>query len=134
MGGRASRTTYLGSRMMPFFGLSMSRMSCGSAVGTGVGVGGLNLGIPRERSAAILADTERVSPSESTGGAGRESLDLAARTMPEASVVLDEDCGPGIAAGTGVGVTSWAAAVTVASMRARRKFEARFFMLLTAET
>ena len=94
----------------------MSRRSCGSAAGAGVGVGvgGLYFAIPCVSAAAMPGETERVTPSESAGCAGANSLGLWARTMLDASLVPAPEAGelsaPGTAAADGEVAALWAEA------------------------
>src|SRR5208282_5888580 len=104
------------------------RMSCGSPVATGVGVGGLYLGMPSARAAAIPGETVLVTPSESVAGWGVLSPCLGVNMGLEASPAA------GLAAalawaGAGGGCTvSWAAAGAAAARRARSVLQVLFNM------
>ena len=105
MGGGAACTTYFGRRMMPFFGLSMSRRSVcwSSGLGAGAGFGGAYFGMLSTRALARSDDWIRRGspwPSSSAGGTLTAGSGAAADGVKTGEVVVSSGTA-GLAGGVG---------------------------------
>src|SRR3954467_2466078 len=86
-GGFASCTVYFGNRTIPFFGLSISRIStCSSSgFGAGFGGGGVYFGVAAASAAAASGEIARVRLGAADGG-GTRSDGVGASTGDVAGV------------------------------------------------